>query len=135
MAKYPYQNDPARHKVPRPILPIKLGYKKTGKTTIPIRALVDSGADVCMCAQEVATWLGVEFDGTEKQFSIVTANGSASQAIRKNITLITQEKQYQCPFFFVEGINPMSIPLLGQQGFFDHFKICFNFQDKVFEVL
>jgi hypothetical protein len=135
MTKYHYDLIPPEAKqVYRPLLPIKLEYPPTKKCTPPIRALIDSGADVCMCTLEVGLWLGITFDGTEDEFSIETANGSLSRAVKKTVTLITDKNQFECPFFFVEGINPLKIPLLGQQGFFDHYKVCFDREHKTFEI-
>lgn len=135
IAKYSYDLiPPASKQVYRPILPIKLAYPQTHKCTPPIRALIDSGADACMCSLEVGVWLGIEFDGREDELSIETANGSLSRAIKKTVTLMTDSKQFACPFFFVEGINPLKVPLLGQLGFFDHFKVCFDWKYKTFEI-
>src|SRR5688572_16466632 len=98
MAKYHYELiPPASKQVYRPLLPIKLANPLTQKSTSPIRALIDSGADVCMCSIEVGWWLGFEFDEIEDDFSIETANGSTSRAIKKVVTLIVEGKHYDCP--------------------------------------
>jgi hypothetical protein len=106
MAKYFYEHDPTKSHVPRPIFPIKIGYSKTKKTTPPIRALLDRGADVCLLSKEIALWLGISFTGSEEQFSIVTANGATSQAVRKKVTLITEIKRYSCPELFCRRYQP-----------------------------
>ncbi len=135
MAQYPYRLVPPVSKnVYRPILKVQLGHPETKKFTPEIKALVDSGADICMASMDIALWLGIEFDGSENSFSIETANSSISQAIKKTITLSTPETHYRCPFFFVD-IPPNKPILLGQQGFFDHFKVCFDFENKAFELI
>jgi hypothetical protein len=135
MATHPYELiPPAARKMYRPIIRIKLKYAQTGKATPQIRALLDSGADMCMAPLEIALWLGVTFDGTEQAVSIQTANGSISQAVKKTVTIATREGEYECPFFFVEGLNPTRTLLLGQLGFFDHFEICFDLPNRQFEI-
>src|SRR6185295_15376427 len=96
--------------------------------------IIDSGADICMASQDIAMWLGIEFAGNEEVVIFSTANETISQAIKKVVTLTTQEGEYECPFFFVDGITPDKKPLLGQQGFFDHFKVCFDLKHQAFEI-
>ena len=133
MAKYAYTLIPGT-KLYRPLIDIQLSHPNTGKATPPIQAVLDSGADICMASQDIALWLGIMFEGNEEVVTFATANETTSQAIKKTITFITQEGIYKCPFFFVDGITPDKKPLLGQQGFFDHFKVCFDLKNKAFEI-
>ena len=133
MATYPYI--PLLGKsIYRPYLRIWLSNQANQKRTPRIRGLLDSGSDICLASKEIGLWLGLHFAEAEETVSIQTANGSVSHAVKKIVTLITEESQHECPFFFVEGITPDQPPLLGQQGFFDHFKVCFDLSNKTFEV-
>jgi hypothetical protein len=133
MATYPYIPLPAKP-IHRPYLRIWLSNQNNQKRTPQIRGLLDTGSDICLASKEIGIWLGIHFVGDEETVSIQTANGSISYAVKKTVTLITEESQHKCPFFFVEGITPDQPPLLGQQGFFDHFKVCFDLNNKVFEI-
>ncbi len=134
MAKHPYIPLPGNKAIYRPYLRIWLCNPHNQKQTPRIRGLIDSGSDICLASKDIALWLGIRFDGNEDTVSIATANGSISSAIKKMITLMTEEGQHESPFFFVDSITPDEPPLLGQLGFFDHFKVCFDLRNKTFEI-
>ena len=134
MAKYPYIPLPGSKSIYRPYLRIKLSNPQNQKQTPRIRGLIDSGSDICLASKDIALWLGIQFDGDENTVSIATGNGSISHAVKKTIIITTAEGQHESPFFFVDGITPDEPPLLGQLGFFDHFKVCFDLRNKSFEV-
>lgn len=134
MAKYSYVPLPGNKAIYRPYLRVWLRNPDNQKQTPQIRGLIDSGSDICLASKDIALWLGIQFDGEEDIVSIATANGSISSAVKKAIILKTDEGQHECPFFFVEGITPDEPPLLGQLGFFDHFRVCFELKHKTFEI-
>ncbi|MBI4129803.1 retroviral-like aspartic protease [Candidatus Roizmanbacteria bacterium] len=133
MAKYPYYIPSSG--VYKPWIKVHLGYKKSHKiTSIPIVALIDSGADVCFCSEDIGIWLGISLN-KRSQYTFTTANKTKFTAIKETITLYVCNQQYQCPFYF-SGTLPLETPIiLGQLGFFDHFKIIFNLQYREFEVV
>lgn len=133
MAKFSYTRIPGS-KLYRPLVDIQFSHPQTGKATPQIQALIDSGADICMAPHDIALWLGLEFDGSEEIITFSTANDSLSQAIKKEVILTTPEGRYHCPVFFMNGMIPDRKPLLGQLGFFDHFKICFDFREQSFQI-
>ncbi|OGK35223.1 hypothetical protein A3A93_02995 [Candidatus Roizmanbacteria bacterium RIFCSPLOWO2_01_FULL_38_12] len=129
MIVIPYTILPGKPKpVHLPFARIKLNYKKTHKMTpVPVTALIDSGADVCFCNDMIGTWLGIKFkkDGSEKQFR--TANKTKFNAIPFTVTLIAYGKTYDCKFYFTDVLPRHTPIILGQVGFFDHFKITFDY--------
>lgn len=134
MASHPYTLIPGKRPYYRPYLRLRLGNPQTKKLTPPIRGLIDSGADICLAAKELALWLGLKFSGNEETFTVITANGTTCQAVRKTVLLITEEGECRCPFFFAEGIPLDAPPLLGHLGFFDRHRICFDLKKKLFEI-
>ena len=134
MANYSYIPLPGKNGIYRPYVRIWLCNPQSRKQTPRIRGLIDSGSDICLASKDIALWLGIQFDGEEDMVSVATANGSISTAVKKTVIMTTEEGQYECPFFFVDGITPDEPPLLGQLGFFDHFKICFDLENKCFQV-
>ena len=133
MAKYPYF-------IPSPNvykswIRVSLGYKKTHKVTpAAIVALVDSGADVCFCSKNIGLWLGVQFR-KKQEGKFTAANGTTFQAIKETITLHVAGKSYDCPFYFSDELPHVTPVILGQRGFFDHFKITFDLKNKEIEIV
>ncbi|HLD26649.1 MAG TPA: hypothetical protein VJB63_01700 [Patescibacteria group bacterium] len=131
MAKIPYSLLPSETNkfVRLPLAKVLLNYKKTHKITpVLVVALIDSGADVCFCSGMIGAWLGIQFNKIkEKEFT--AANRSTFKAKSEIITLHAYNKIYPCTFYFTDTL-PKHIPIiLGQIGFFDHFQICFNYNN------
>lgn len=133
MAKYPYYI--LAPNVYKPWIKVALNYKKTHRVTpAGIVALVDSGADVCFCAKYIGEWLGIKFN--KKQTStFTTANNSRFIAIEETITLIACSKIFDCRFFFAEDLPRETPIILGQLGFFEKFKVTFDFENKEIEII
>lgn len=132
MAKYPYFIPAPR--VYKPWIPVLVGYKKTHKvTTAKITALIDSGADVCFCLKDIGVWLGISFKG-KKQVVFKTANKSPLETVKEVVTLYVTGVQYNCPFYFSDQLPHETPIILGQLGFFDHFKITFDVKNKEIEI-
>lgn len=133
MPKYPYfiPSD----KIYKPWIKVSLGYRKTHKVTpAVIVALVDSGADVCFCSKDIGIWLGIQF--SKKLFTTFTAaNRSSFEAAKETAMLYTCGKNYECPFYFTDTLPHETPIILGQLGFFDHFKINFDLQNKEIEII
>jgi hypothetical protein len=134
MANYSYIPLPGSQDIHRPYVRIWLHHPKSHKRTPQILGLLDSGSDICLASKDIALWLGIHFNGDEESIAIETANGSRSYAVKHPLIITTEERQYECPFFFVDGLSPDEPPLLGQQGFFDHFRVCFDWKNKTFEL-
>lgn len=135
MAKYPYIALPRKDKIVyKPWIKIRLGYSKTHKVTPAIFTLIDSGADVCFCLTDIGTWLGVDYKHkTTSAFK--TANKSIFKTFKEMINLYVGDEKYSCPFYFTPDLPPETPIILGQIGFFDHFKVTFNLPEKEIEVL
>ncbi len=135
MPKYPYIILPGKPRpVYKPDITVVLNYRKTHKVTPPILAMIDSGSDVCFCLKNIGEWLGIQFNKKKKAEVFTAANRSKFKARRENVTLFACGKNYNCPFFFTDVLPPRRPVILGQFGFFDHFKITFNIKDKEIEV-
>ena len=132
MAKYPYIVPAER--VYKPWIQVRLGYQKTHKITpAPIVALIDSGADVCFCEKNIGLWLGAKLSkGETKTFT--TANRGGFEAIKDTLILYVCGKRYECPFYFTNSLPRETPIILGQLGFFDHFKITFDLKNKEIDI-
>lgn len=138
MPQIPYTILPSRTSakgVCKPLIPVILNYKKTHKVTpVAINALIDSGADVCFCADYIGIWLGINLNKNKKEEEYTCANGETFKAKPEIINLHVCGKQFDCKFFFTSTL-PKNVPIiLGQDGFFDHFKITFDKQNKLIDL-
>lgn len=128
MTDYPYVALPSKQlgKVLKPFIKVQLNYKKTHKVTLPIVALIDSGADVCFCSDFIGTWLGINFAKIKESAEFTAANRETFKAKPAVINLITGGKSYPVKFYFTDVLPAYSPIILGQTGFFDTFKITFD---------
>lgn len=95
--------------------------------------MIDSGADVCFCSKNIGLWLGIPFRKKEKEV-FTAANCSKFEAVKESINVIIAGKNYLCPFFFTDVLPEETPIILGQLGFFDHFKVCFDVCSQVIEI-
>lgn len=136
MYKYPYTILPSEFgSVYKPLIPVYLNYKTTHKITPPILALIDSGADVCFCSKNIGIWLGINFARRRISRKFVTANNTTFTAYQEEINLyFGKEKINNCPFFFADSLPKETPLILGQLGFFDHYRISFDIKNKEIEI-
>lgn len=128
----PYTLLPSIYKgsVRLPLAKVILNYRKTHKITpIPVSALIDSGADVCFCNETIGVWLGIQFKKIKEKI-FTAANKSTFQAKPEIVNINTCNKSYECKFYFTDKLPQHTPIILGQIGFFDHFKITFNYQES-----
>lgn len=133
MSKHPYFLVPEEN-ILKPWIGIQLGYKKTHKVTLKVPAIVDSGSDVCFCAEDIGMWLGVVF-GKQKSKVFTAANSTTFVAWCVEMTLYFNGGQYQCPFYFAKTLPKETPIVLGQIGFFDRFKVTFDYRNREIEVV
>lgn len=132
MRRYPYYI-PAQ-KVYKPWITVNVGYKRTHKITpAPITALIDSGADVCFCAMDIAQYLGVRSKNKERM-SFKTANGSLLATFIETLILHVGGRNYESSFYISDQLPKETPIILGQLGFFDHHRITFDLENKVIEI-
>lgn len=122
-------------KVWRPTLPVILG---NGDRHVECLGIVDSGADFVSFSRSVADSLGLRLEapvtttgvggGMVTHFHPVTLElpsiiGASSFAV--NVAFLDD-------FGWKEGYT--DVGLLGQNGFFDRFKVAFDFRQKSFDI-
>lgn len=118
-----------------PLAKVRLGYKKTHKITpVPIAALIDSGADVCFCMDYIGLWLGVNLQKIKQNAVFTAANSTKFITKPEILTIYAYGKQYDCEFYFTDVLPKHTPIILGQVGFFNHFKIAFDYQNKLMNI-
>jgi hypothetical protein len=103
----------------RPIVQLLINYKR-GKVFGPLKALLDSGADYNLFPAEIGEILGIKVK-KGKVFETEGIGGKRITTYRHfGIKMFVEGYSFES---FVDFTYENSMPLLGQQGFFDKFKV------------
>ena len=70
----------------------------------------------------------------DEQLSLAIAR-ELKKAKPEIITLHAYNKSYECKFFFTDTLPRHTPIILGQLGFFDHFRITFDYRENQIELL
>lgn len=115
----------------RPIIPVVLHYK--GKS-IGYEALIDSGADFCLFHADLAEYLGIPLQESNKQ-SFGGITGQKAAVYMHLIDLSVGGHRFSSiPVGFSHEIAPHGHGILGQHGFFDLFKVIFDLEKEQIEL-
>jgi predicted aspartyl protease len=115
---------PAKY-VYRPVIPIKL---HLNKNVITFDGLIDSGADECTFPGWIATALGHHvYKGKQKIFSGI---GGSVLAYLHKTHLRLNGIEFVANVYYSHEWDDMPFGLLGQAGFFSHFEVNFNYEEK-----
>lgn len=132
-APYPYPPGsglPNGHVAYRPVVKVDLS---TPNGKISCYAIVDSGADHCVFPLSFAAALGFSHLGQTP----VNTSGVGSGAVPMYywpINMNLGPVAIDVLAGFTDGMNTIGMGLLGQFGFFDHFKVMFDHPGKMFHI-
>jgi len=115
----------------RPIIPISLFGPKG---SIYIDALVDSGADRCLFDAQIGREIGLEIEKGKKEIFSGVEGGEVVAYLHKiklQITGIDKIVEIEAGFTDAPGI----FAILGQDGFFDAFRIRFEKDHDIIEIV
>lgn len=115
----------------RPIIPISL---KNKKNKVKYLALVDSGADFNIFHADIAELLGISLDELqETEFSGIKKDAKATG--RYTVLEIGIDNYFfDAPVLFSDSISSSGYGIVGQRGFFEHFKIKFDYKGDNIEI-
>ena len=124
--KFPYLKlplvDPRLKWVARPYIQIKLTGTKGSRIGY---ALIDSGADRCLFNSEIAKKIGLDLtNAPDEFFGGIEGGGLKAKLYKVKIQIVGMSEDIEVVAGFVESSGVTAI--LGQDGFFDNFKIQFN---------
>lgn len=115
----------------KPVIPVTFIYKNK---QLIYRALIDSGADINIIHAEIGDYLGINvFSGSKHQIGGIS--GEATGYIHNISLQIGGWKFNNIPVSFSYDISPYGFGVFGQKGFFDKFKIVFEYQKKQIELI
>jgi predicted aspartyl protease len=132
--KFPYiktpQSDPRKKWISRPIIPVTLFGPKGD---IRVDALIDSGADKCLFNAEIGREIGLEIEKGEKEIFSGIEGGKIIAYLHKiKLQIIGIDMTIEIEAGFTDALGVIAI--LGQDGFFDAFKIKFEKDHDVIEI-
>ena len=110
----------------RPLIRIEVSSAKT-VDGIPCEVLVDSGADFCILKAEIGEILGLDIkSGQESPYRGI--NGTESVGYAHTVWLSVKDIWFSAKVVFSYEIPKGGHQVVGQVGFFDHFKVNFDYQ-------
>jgi hypothetical protein len=112
-----------------PIVPMEL----KGEEWIELHAYVDSGASYSIFHADIANILGINYKKGEKTFMTV-GDGAQIPVYRHIIDVRFNEKEFTAKIGFSSKLG-IGFDILGREGFFDRFIICFDDRNKILNVL
>lgn len=119
--------DPITGPIYRPIIPVEVMKKSISFAT---EALLDTGADFSIFSGEIGSAIGLDI-GSGAAHQIMGVGGATIKGFIHKIG-ITIPGFSTCNSwgFFSNELNDMNHAILGQQGFFDMFKVNFDYSKK-----
>ena len=99
----------------------------------PIPGLIDSGSQHCYCHLIIGEYLRINFKNRKPIIS-TAANGTKFKGFSEEVTLIVSGKRITAPIIFSSEMNPNFPLVLGQEGFFSNFEVCFNKTQNTFSI-
>lgn len=132
--KFPYlklpSRDPKLKWTARPYIPIRLSGPKGGKE---VYALIDSGADRSLFNIQLAEVLGLDLEkAPEEIFSGIEGGSLKAKLYKVKIQIVGMSEEIEILAGFIDSSGVVAI--LGQDGFFDEFKIKFEKDHGVVEI-
>ncbi len=110
----------------RPVIPVEIIYNSR---RVIYEVLIDSGADKCIVDARVGKFLGIQIEeGKEEKVSGIT--GVEETYFTHSVFLKVGDVEYETTVGFLQGIAEMGYGVVGQIGFFDKFKVSFNYRNK-----
>lgn len=115
-----------------PLVEAKIYYRQ--QTARPFLVYLDTGSDFCFFDSRIGELLGVAVK-TGKQLETKGIGGGFFKSYFHQVKLEIAEVKYSTEVGFVDNLSQISAGILGQIGFFDHFKTCFDLKNDVIEVV
>jgi hypothetical protein len=119
--KVPDHTIPRKRWIKRPMLQVTLFNGMKHKQVV---CLVDSGSDECLFHASIGRGLGIDIEGgTYKEFDGIASSIEAyMHSIEIQIQDFPERLKIEAGFTKSEGVDA----ILGQAGFFEKFRICFE---------
>lgn len=107
----------------RPIIPVEFNY---GNEKARHEVLVDSGADMNIVSAEIGEILGIDVEAGKKDYVGGITGGGMPYFIHSITLRVGGWAFTDIPVGFMPDMPKLGYGVVGQQGFFDLFKITFD---------
>ena len=126
----PLEPFPNRQFVYRPVIDVLLMF---GTKSIEYQVLIDSGADFCIFHTEMADILGIPVT-QGKKMTFYGTSGTPQTAYFHGVQIEIGGWSMELYCGFSSDMKTLPYGILGQTGFFDRFKIEFDYRGKRIEL-
>lgn len=116
--------------ISRPIIPLTIIYKER---LVQYQALLDTGADYNVFHADIADYLGINLT-KGKAMRITGIGGDTIKGYQHTVNIKVGKNLVKTSIVFSRQIPSNATAVLGNQGFFDHFCVTFNYKDKTIGV-
>lgn len=116
--------------VSRPIIPLTILYKDR---FVQYQALLDTGADYNVFHADIADYLGIDLT-KGKTIRITGIGGDSIKGYQHKVEIKIGKNLIQTTIVFSRQIPNNATAVLGNQGFFDHFTVTFNYKNEVISI-
>lgn len=117
----------------KPIIPVIISVSG-GKSTM-YAALIDSGADFCIFDAEIGEYLEINIEnGIKIGFGGIQESNGA-EAFLHEVILNIGGHDYRTVVGFSYDVAKHGFGILGQKGFFDIFKVSFDYRKEEIELI
>jgi hypothetical protein len=115
----------------RPVIPLVVQY---GDKLARYEVLVDSGADINLFSAELGEFLGIDVASGDSG-TLQGATGVPETYYLHPVRIIVSSQAYRVHAGFSQAVGKGRHGLVGQQGFFDLFKVTFDLLNEDIELL
>jgi hypothetical protein len=116
--------------VVRPVIPLGVQY---GEESLDYIVLVDSGADMNLMNAEIAEELGIDLK-TGTLGTVLGITGNQERTYTHEVTLVVGGHPHKATVAFAENVGREGYGIVGQVGFFDSYKVKFDYKKEKIEV-
>lgn len=128
--KFELQPGARREFVLKPIIPFYLFH---GESFVRLEALIDSGADFTLFHSEIADVLGIRWKtGVPQTFEGITGARGTMYFHQVKIKIGQWNETITCGFS--NDLSENNYGILGQEGFFEHFKVSFYLATETIQI-
>ena len=130
---FPVKTNSSSHRnaiISRPIIPITIIYKNR---FVQYQALLDTGADYNVFHSDIATYLGINLT----KGSLIKISGIGGETIKgykHSLEIKLGKNLITTKIVFSKQIPSNAIAVLGNQGFFDQFRVAFDYKTKTISI-
>ena len=116
-----------------PRIPVVLTNPKT-MAEIPVMALVDSGASDILLDPQIGEMLGIDIAAGEKIVYAAVGSRVVGYLHTLKLRIVGDRESHEVPCSFTTISSDVRV-VLGQRGFFEHYKVVFEKYKNQFEVI